>query len=73
MISCCGRRRSAFWALFCPWGRCRSYEGTKLGVTISAGVAERIADTDEPATTLYDRADAKLYEAKEAGRNCVKA
>jgi diguanylate cyclase (GGDEF)-like protein len=50
-----------------------SYEGTKLGVTISAGVAERIADTDEPATTLYDRADAKLYEAKEAGRNCVKA
>jgi diguanylate cyclase (GGDEF)-like protein len=50
-----------------------SYEGAKLGVTISAGVAERVADGDEPAAALYDRADAKLYEAKEAGRNCVKA
>lgn len=40
-----------------------------LQVTISAGVAEIAAD--EEATPLINRADAMLYEAKRAGRNCV--
>jgi diguanylate cyclase len=44
--------------------------GQPIGkVTASFGIAQlRDAETPE---MLLDRADAKLYEAKEAGRNCV--
>jgi diguanylate cyclase (GGDEF)-like protein len=50
-----------------------SFEGKRLSVTVSAGVAERPGGSDETAEALYERADAKLYEAKGAGRNRVKS
>lgn len=45
--------------------------GKPIGtVTASFGVAQ--VRMDDTAEILIDRADAKLYEAKAAGRNCVK-
>ncbi len=47
------------------------FEATKIPVTISMGVAT--LDLEEPAASaLIKRADERLYEAKSAGRNCVK-
>ena len=47
------------------------FEGTKIPVTISMGVAT--LDLEEPAAAaLIKRSDERLYEAKSAGRNCVK-
>jgi two-component system chemotaxis family response regulator WspR len=43
-----------------------------LGVTISVGVASRIPAPDEPVTSVVEKADAALYQAKSAGRNCVR-
>jgi diguanylate cyclase (GGDEF)-like protein len=40
-------------------------------VTISMGVATLDADTAD-AAALIKRADERLYEAKKAGRNCVR-
>jgi diguanylate cyclase (GGDEF)-like protein len=48
------------------------FESAKLNVTISVGVAERIAGGDEVAEQLYKRADSLLYAAKAAGRNRVR-
>jgi diguanylate cyclase (GGDEF)-like protein len=47
------------------------FEGTKMPVTISMGVATLDADTADSAA-LIKRADERLYEAKNAGRNCVR-
>lgn len=47
------------------------YEGRKIAVTISFGVAENIQGDKEDI--LLSRADGALYLAKQAGRNCVKA
>jgi diguanylate cyclase (GGDEF)-like protein len=47
-----------------------SFEDKKLYATVSVGVAELAAG--EEAEALFDRADAQLYAAKGAGRNCVK-
>ena len=45
--------------------------GETLGtITMSLGVAS--LESDDIAATLIDRADAALYEAKKAGRNCVR-
>ncbi|SMF14306.1 diguanylate cyclase [Pseudogulbenkiania subflava] len=41
----------------------------QIHVTISIGVAELAAEDD--FTTIYNRCDAALYEAKHLGRNCV--
>ena len=49
-----------------------SFEGKRLAVTVSIGVAEYAPGSDESVETLYDRADTKLYEAKAAGRNRVR-
>jgi diguanylate cyclase (GGDEF)-like protein len=47
------------------------FEATKIPVTISMGVAT--LDLEEPAAAaLIKRSDERLYEAKAAGRNCVK-
>jgi diguanylate cyclase (GGDEF)-like protein len=47
------------------------FEATKIPVTISMGVAT--LDLEEPAAVaLIKRSDERLYEAKAAGRNCVK-
>jgi diguanylate cyclase (GGDEF)-like protein len=48
-----------------------SFEGTRMEVTISMGVATLDADTPDSAT-LIKRADEYLYEAKKSGRNCVR-
>ena len=49
------------------------FEGKDMPVTVSLGVAERAVKGDESAESLFERADARLYEAKGAGRNCVRA
>jgi len=47
------------------------FEGTQIPVTISMGVAT--LDPEAPgAAALIKRADERLYEAKAAGRNCVR-
>ena len=47
-----------------------NYQGTRLHVTVSIGVA--IWDRYSDLKTLARFADAALYEAKKAGRNCVR-
>jgi two-component system, cell cycle response regulator len=47
------------------------FEDTKINVTVSIGVAT--CDDAADAAALIKKADDKLYEAKAAGRNCVKA
>ncbi|WP_281708709.1 AAA family ATPase [Phaeobacter italicus] len=42
----------------------------KHGVSVSFGMAMLHAQDDE--TTLFDRADKALYQAKKSGRNCAK-
>jgi len=43
-----------------------------MGLSISCGVAESLLDADEAPQDVLARADVALYEAKNAGRNCVK-
>jgi len=43
----------------------------KPPVTVSLGVAEFRAGSEEDPEALYGRADEKLYEAKDSGRNRV--
>jgi diguanylate cyclase (GGDEF)-like protein len=47
------------------------FEGKALPVTISLGVAEAALNVEEEPERLYERADEKLYAAKDAGRNRV--
>ena len=47
-----------------------AFEDKKLPVSVSLGVAE-LGSTEEPEG-FYERADAQLYAAKAAGRNCVR-
>ena len=47
------------------------FEGVKIDVTISLGVAALDQETTD-AAGLVKRADEHLYEAKNAGRNCVR-
>jgi diguanylate cyclase (GGDEF)-like protein len=47
------------------------YEGTKLKVTLSCGVACYRQDVDFSAKALVDRADRALYRSKQEGRNRV--
>ena len=47
------------------------FEETKIQVTISIGVTTLTDEFD--AAEFVKRADDKLYEAKEAGRNCVRS
>jgi diguanylate cyclase (GGDEF)-like protein len=47
------------------------FEDQKIDVTISMGVATLDAEVSD-AAALIKRADDRLYEAKAAGRNCVK-
>ncbi len=43
-----------------------------LPMTISCGIAESLSDATNSSRELIRRADLALYEAKSAGRNCVK-
>lgn len=50
------------------------HEASPAGrVTVSVGVATLVASDDCPQTTLIERADQMLYQAKAAGRNRVHA
>jgi diguanylate cyclase (GGDEF)-like protein len=49
-----------------------SFGGTQIPITVSLGVSVRGLESAEPGREFYQRADTKLYEAKAAGRNCVK-
>jgi two-component system cell cycle response regulator len=46
------------------------YEGKRIPVTTSMGIAELRADIESP-NTLLKMADKALYAAKQSGRNCV--
>jgi diguanylate cyclase (GGDEF)-like protein len=48
------------------------FEDKILRVTISIGVAEFPSADVQTLTSLIERADAALYEAKRSGRNAVK-
>jgi diguanylate cyclase (GGDEF)-like protein len=48
-----------------------SFDGNRIPVTLSLGVAER-QPSDQAPQQLYERADARLYAAKGSGRNCVR-
>jgi diguanylate cyclase (GGDEF)-like protein len=43
-----------------------------LPMTISCGIAESLSESNDTAREVMRRADLALYEAKSAGRNCVK-
>jgi diguanylate cyclase (GGDEF)-like protein len=45
-------------------------DGHSIALTVSIGIATLDADTESPLE-LFRRADERLYEAKNAGRNCV--
>jgi diguanylate cyclase (GGDEF)-like protein len=46
--------------------------GTPMSLSVSCGIAESLPQTDEAPGDVMRRADLALYEAKNAGRNCVK-
>lgn len=48
------------------------YEDEMVGIKISIGVSEMISDHIDTYKDLYDKADAQLYKAKEAGKGCVR-
>ena len=48
------------------------FEDTKIQVTVSIGITS-LGQDECDASELVKRADDKLYEAKESGRNCVRA
>ena len=48
-----------------------TFEEKTLPVTVSLGVAEFVAGSEEEPQALYSRADEKLYQAKDLGRNRV--
>ena len=43
-----------------------------ISMTISCGIARSLPNPDESSSEVIRRADLALYEAKSAGRNCVK-
>ena len=49
------------------------FESTPVSLTISIGVASTLGDAAITPTALRKTADEKLYEAKAAGRNCVRS
>lgn len=46
--------------------------GNNMKMTISCGIAESIPNSKESSSEIMRRADIALYEAKSAGRNCIK-
>ncbi len=47
-----------------------SYDDSMIPVTASLGIA--LFDNDESCESLVERADKAMYQAKKAGRNCIR-
>ncbi len=48
------------------------YIAEKISMTISCGIAQDLPESNDSSSDVIRRADLALYEAKSAGRNCVK-
>jgi diguanylate cyclase (GGDEF)-like protein len=48
-------------------------QGNKISFTVSIGLTARVVGNDEDAAKMVAFADKLLYQAKEAGRNCIKS
>ncbi|MCK4707238.1 MAG: GGDEF domain-containing protein, partial [Gammaproteobacteria bacterium] len=46
------------------------YRDTRVNITISCGITEFKDKNKDNPETVFERADAALYKAKDAGRNC---
>lgn len=46
--------------------------GENLPISVSCGIAESLPDDNDSTREVMRRADLALYEAKSAGRNCIK-
>lgn len=46
--------------------------GNNMKMTISCGIAESMPDSKDSSSEIMRKADLALYEAKSAGRNCIK-
>jgi len=44
----------------------------EMSLSVSCGIADTLPETDDPAREIMRRADLALYDAKNAGRNCVR-
>jgi len=44
----------------------------EMSLSVSCGIADTLPETDDPAGEIMRRADLALYDAKNAGRNCVR-
>jgi GGDEF domain-containing protein len=56
------------------WSACASWAGPAAGwqpLTASIGLAERLADKCNARRQLVELADARMYRAKQLGRNQV--
>lgn len=49
-----------------------SFDGKRMQLSVSCGVATMVPTANESAEVLVRRADTALYAAKAAGRNCVR-
>ncbi len=49
------------------------FDGQHIPTTLSLGVAEMARARVPDGQSLFSEADARLYAAKSAGRNCVRA
>ena len=48
------------------------FRDVRLSVTVSVGCAS-LEEADQDPTQFFHRCDQKMYEAKAAGRNCVRS
>ncbi|MCL5281572.1 MAG: diguanylate cyclase [Planctomycetes bacterium] len=51
---------------------CALGDPTPISLSVSCGIAESFPETDEAPGDVMRRADLALYEAKNAGRNCIR-
>ena len=49
-----------------------TYGDAEISFTVSIGVAGLLVDAENPLLDLIKRADTAMYDAKKAGRNCVR-